>query len=58
MLKIWDVEFRVIKYDEDCDHNGTAIKNTYYLDDKEIVRRSFQYHSKALGYIVTERLDR
>jgi hypothetical protein len=58
LLKIWDVQFRVIKYTENCNHNSTVITNTFYVDEKEIVRKSFQYHSETIGYIITERLDR
>ena len=58
LLEIWGVQFRVQRYAENCSHHGSSITNTYYVDDKEIVRKSYQYHSKTLGYIITERLDR
>lgn len=57
IIKIWDLEFSVTKFNEKCNINEFAIKNTYYLDDQEIVRRSSQYHSVALGYLLVERLD-
>jgi len=57
IIKIWDLEFSVTKFNEKCDSNEFAIKNTYYLDDQEIVRRSSQYHSVSLGYLLVERLD-
>ncbi len=57
-IKIWEVEFLVTKFTELCDHNGFEIKNFYYLDNREIVRMSSQYHSDTLGYISTQRLDR
>ena len=57
-IKIWDVEFPVTKYTEKCTHKGTFITNTYYVDNKGIVRKSLQYHSETIGYIIIERLDR
>lgn len=57
ITKIWDVEFKVRKYDEDCSYEGKIVKNTYYLDDQYIVRKSLQYHSETLGYLYFERLD-
>lgn len=57
IIKIWDLEFSVTKFNEKCNNNEFAIKNTYYLDEQEIVRRSSQYHSVALGYLLVERLD-
>ena len=56
--KIWDVSFDVTRFEENCYHNGKAIKNTYYVDRRGIVRKSFQFHSETLGYITTKRLDR
>ena len=58
VIKIWDINFSVTKFKENCSNNGYEIKNTYYVDDREIVRRASQYHSETLGYILTERLDR
>jgi len=58
IIKIWKVEFRVAKFEETCSHQGLEIKNTYYIDNREIVRRSQQYHGSTIGYIFTERLDR
>ena len=58
IIKIWQVPFHVTKYDESCLQNGKKINNTYYLDDHEIVRRSIQYHSETIGYVLIERLDR
>ena len=58
LIKIWEVEFLVTKFAELCDYNGLEIQNFYYLDDREIVRKSSQYHSDTLGYISTQRLDR
>lgn len=58
LIEIWDVEFPVTTYKEKCAHKDTFIKNTYYIDNKGIVRKSIQYHSETLGYVITERLDR
>ena len=58
LIRIWEIDFLVTKYEENCNHNGASITNSYYVDDKEIVRRSFQYHGKTIGHLTTERLDR
>lgn len=58
LIEIWDVNFAVIKFEEICDDDNSVIKNIYYIDDQEIVRRSYQYHSGTIGYITIERLDR
>lgn len=57
-IKIWDVEFPVTKYKEKCTYKGIYITNTYHVDNKGIVRKSLQYHSETIGYVVIERLDR
>ena len=56
--EIWGLQFRVTKFEETCEENGFKIKNIYYVDNQEIVRKSLQYHSETIGYISTERLDR
>ena len=56
--EIWGKIFYVIKYEEACSAGNASIANVYYLDKKMIVRKSRQYHSQTLGYIMTERLDR
>ena len=58
VIEIWDINFFVTKFKENCGNNEFEIKNTYYVDDQEIVRRASQYHSETLGYIFIERLDR
>ena len=59
LIKIWDVNFKVDKFEENCSTAGLTFKNTYQVDDQEgIVRRSTQYHSETLGSILIERLDR
>lgn len=57
-LKIWDWDFITEKYEEYCEHDEFNLTNSYYIDEKGIVRQSHQYHSETLGYIVTQRLDR
>lgn len=58
IIKIWDVEFEVIKFIEKCNQDEFEINNVYYLDIKGIVRHSYQYHSETLGHIFIQRLDR
>ena len=58
IIKIWDVEFLVTKFEENCNSNGIEITNIFYVDIEGVVRKSSQYHSDTTGYIVTERLDR
>ena len=58
IIKIWDVEFEVIKFIEKCNQDEFEINNVYYLDSKGIVRQSYQYHSETLGHIFIQRLDR
>ena len=58
IIKIWDLKFNVAEFEENCFNNSFKFKNTYNVDSQDIVRRSTQYHSNTLGYILTERLDR
>ena len=57
-IEIWDINFEVARFDENCFNGSLTVKNTYYVDTKGTVRRSSQYHSDTIGYILTERLDR
>ena len=57
-IKIWDVNFKVDKLEEQCSNKSFTFKNTYQVDALGIVRKSSQYHSKTLGSITIERLDR
>ena len=57
-IDIWQSSFRVNRYEESCKGNIGTISNTYLVDNKYVVRRSKQYHSPTLGYILMERLDR
>ena len=58
IIKVWDVNFKVIKFEENCSNSSFKFKNTYFLDTKNIVRRSLQHHSNTIGSIVIERVDR
>ena len=57
-VDIWDVNFIVRKFTEECLNDRKAITNTYYLDTDNLVRKSLQYHSETVGYIQTMRLDK
>ena len=57
-IKIWKVSHTIKKYHENCFRDDHEIKNTYYLDSRNIVRKSYQYHSETLGYLKIERVDR
>ena len=57
-VKIWDVNFKVDKFEEICSNGAFNLKNIYQVDTQGVVRRSTQYHSETLGYILIERLDR
>ena len=58
LIKIWDINFKVDKFKESCSDGSLTLINTYQVDTQGIVRRSVQYHSKTLGSILIERLDR
>ena len=58
LIKIWDVNFKVDKFEESCSYSSFTFKNIYQVDTEGIVRRSTQYHSRTLGSILIERLDR
>ena len=58
IVKIWEVNFKVDRFEENCFDGSFAFKNTYQVDARGIVRRSSQYHSETLGSILIERLDR
>ena len=58
LIKIWGIKFNVAEFEETCIRHGVTITNNYYVDDKEIVRKSSQYHGETIGHITTERLDR
>ena len=55
---VFDLTFDVQKYVETCIGNMEILENTYFVDSKNVVRRSKQYHGPALGYLLIERLER
>ena len=57
-IEIWDVNFKVAKFEESCSNSSFVFTNTYHVDNQGIVRKSLQYHSDTLGSIKIERLDR
>ena len=57
-IKIWDLYFKVQPFEEECFSKERRITNTYYIDNRAIVRKSKQYHGPTIGYITTERIDR
>ena len=58
LIKIWDINFKVANFEEHCSNDRLTFKNVYHVDTQGIIRRSLQYHSVTLGYILIERLDR
>lgn len=58
LIKIWDINFKVIEFEENCSDGSLTFKNIYLVDTQGIVRSSTQYHSETLGSILIERLDR
>lgn len=58
LIEIWDIKFKVAKFEETCSNSSLTFKNIYQVDTKGIIRRSLQYHSNTLGSITLERLDR
>ena len=58
LIKVWDLEYSVRKFEENCIRGKINLKNKYYVDEQSIVRKSLQYHSDTVGYILTERIDR
>ena len=57
-IDIFDVNFQTRLFEEKCESNSKILENLYFLDTENIVRRSKQYHSANIGYILTERIDR
>ena len=58
LIKIWDINFKVDKFEESCSDGNLMLKNTYQVDTQGIVRRSTQHHGETLGSILIERLER
>lgn len=57
-IVIWGAPFNVVLFEEQCIEKNNMINNLYLIDRLGIVRKSYQYHSATIGYIVTERLER
>lgn len=57
-IDIFGVNFMTRHFVEKCKVNNFEYINDYYVDSKQIVRRSRQYHSSRIGHIFTERLER
>ena len=55
---IFDVPFDTQEFTETCINNTEKLENSYFIDQKKIVRKSVQYHGPALGYLTIERVDR
>ena len=58
IIEIWDINFKVARFEENCLNSNLKFKNTYYVDTKGVTRRSFQYHSEKINTLLIERLDR
>ena len=58
LIKIWDINFKVDKFEESCSDGSLMLTNTYQVDAQGVVRKSLQYHSQTLGSVKIERLDR
>ena len=55
MQEIWDSA--KLKNTKKTANPNTKFSNVYYVDKLGVVRRSKQYHSDTLGYIITERIE-
>ena len=49
---VFDLPISVKQYNEICSGDLNKITNIYFVDHKDIVRRSVQYHGNTLGYIL------
>ena len=58
LIKVWGLEHSVTEFEENCISGKINIENRYHVDKQGIVRKSLQYHSETVGYILTERIDR
>ena len=56
IIEIWKAKFKVVKFEENCNHDGFKIKNIYYLDEAQIVRSLYSI-IETIGYIAIERLE-
>ena len=58
MVEIFQLSYKTRVFYEVCTDNFGVIKNTYNIDAKGIVRKSKQFHSDTIGYLLIERLDK
>ena len=56
-LEIFEEVFTTTHFVEFCSGEEIEIKNEYYIDTQNIVRKSLQFHSPFIGYLIFERLD-
>ena len=57
-IKSFNLIFKTEEFRETCSDVDGTIENSYFLDNLGVVRRSYQFHSEIVGYIITERLDK
>ena len=58
-IEIFEIHYLTTNlFTETCQNSTISINNKYYIDENHIVRRSYQYHSNVVGYLLMERLDR
>ena len=57
-IEVFKVHHLTRIFKEKCQSSEISIDNKYYIDKNNIVRRSYQFHSKVVGYLLIERLDR
>ena len=48
LIEIWDINFRVTRFEEICFNDSLKIKNTYFVDTQNVVRRSTCITAKHL----------
>lgn len=56
-ITIFDLPFTTQEFVEICSNTLEKVENIYFVDQKNIVRKSLQYHGKGLGFLIIERLD-
>ena len=57
-IEIWDINFKVAKFEENCSNSSLNFRNIYHVDTQGVVRKSSQYHGDTLGFIIIARLDK
>ena len=58
VVKNFDFDFVTSHFEERCANSFYSFRNDYYVDKKDIVRRANFFHSRVIGNIYVERLDR